>query len=94
MDKLLRAQVMSEVRNALQTVMEGYNEQYLSETELLKQFQMFSAGWLKRYGYLLPRSRAIVTGQNGTEHSRWAYPKNKIARMVAEGDIEKLQARV
>lgn len=94
MDKLLRAQVVNEVKTTMAQAMETYMEQYLSAKELTNQFQMFTSEWLRRYGYLLPRAQAVVTDANGQEHKTgWAYPKNKIARMIADGSIERLQSR-
>lgn len=94
MDKKLRAQIVGEVRGALKTIVEGYGEQYLTESELSKQYQMLTPGWLKRNGSLLPRVQAVVTDENGKQHKTgWAYPKNKIAKMVEDGSIERLKAK-
>lgn len=93
MDKRARAEVVNVVRDAMRVIMEQYDEQWLSSKELTAQYQMFSADWLKRYGELLPRTQAIVTDANGVEHKTgWTYPKNKIARMIADGSIERLTA--
>lgn len=91
MDKLLRAQVVREVRTALQDMMEQYGEQYLTAKELTAQYQMFTPEWLKRYGDTLPRVQACVTDKDGTLHrTGWGYPRNRIARMIADGSIEQL----
>ena len=65
------------------------DEVWLCEDELIKQFQMFSKGWLKAYGDRLPRQRAEVT-DDGVKVSRWAYPQHRIARMIQEGTIKEL----
>jgi len=68
------------------------DEVWLCEDELIKQFQMFSEGWMKAYGKLLPRTRGEVTDENGVVHvTRWTYPRNKIQRMIAEGSIKQLR---
>lgn len=90
MDRVLRAQVINEVRAAMTAIMEEYDERYVTAEELVKQFQMFTPGWMERYAYMLPRVRAIAT-EDGQEHrTRFAYPRNKIARMIADGSIEEL----
>ena len=67
-------------------------EVWLSKDEFLKQFGMFTDGWLKEYGDTLPRTQAIVTGEIGDTHAtRWAYPRNKIQRMIADGSIKQLR---
>lgn len=86
LDKLTRMAIASAVKES----MEVYSERWLTADELCKQFGMFSRDWLKRYGHLLPRTRAEVS-DGGTVHaSGWSYPQHKIARMVADGEIKRL----
>lgn len=92
MDRLLRAQVTKEVRAVMEKMLEGYGETYLTAKELTAQFQMLSPEWLKRYGHLLPRVQAVVTDADGKEHrTGWGYARNKIARMIEDGSIERLR---
>jgi hypothetical protein len=50
---------------------------------------------LKHYGHTLKPSRAIVIDENGVEHrTGFAYPRNRIQRMIANGEIMKLKCRV
>jgi hypothetical protein len=89
MDRVLRAEIVAEVRRSMTEILEVANEKWLTGEELCKQFQMFSPGWLKAYGERLPRQRAEV--QDGeTKASRWAYPMHKIARMINDGTIKDL----
>lgn len=81
MDRILRQEIVNEVRRATMEAMEVYNEVYLTGTELCEQFQMFTTDWLKRNGERLPR--AVIPGSN-----RRGYPRNKIARMIADGSIK------
>lgn len=91
MDRVLRAQVVNEVRAAMAAIMEEYDERWVTAEELVKQFQMFTPGWMERYGYMLPRVRAVAM-EGTTEHkTRFAYPRNRIARMIADGSIEELK---
>lgn len=88
-------EVKAVVRRAVEEEREMYDEVWLTEKELLAQFGMFSHDWLKRYGHCLQPAQAIVVDEQGVEHkSGKAYPKNKIQRMIANGEIMKLKCRV
>ena len=92
MDKLLRVQIIEEVKRSMAEVSEMYNEQWLTGDKLCERFQLFNRGWLKTYGHLLPRTQAIVRTADNREHrSSWVYPAHKIARMIADGKIKQLQ---
>lgn len=83
------------VRRAIEEKSEMYEEVWLTEKQLLAQFGMFTHDWLKHYGHTLKPSRAIVIDENGVEHrSGLAYPRNRIQRMIANGEIMKLKCRV
>lgn len=87
--------VKAVVRRAVEEEREMYNEVWLTEKELIAQFGMFTHDWLKRYGHCLQPARAIVVDEQGVERkSGWAYPKHKIQRMIASGEIMKLRCRV
>lgn len=84
------------VRRAIEEEREMYDEVWLTEKQLLEQFGMFTHDWLKKYGHCLQPARAIVADEQGVEHPTqgWAYPKNRIQRMIASGEIMKLRCRV
>jgi len=83
------------VRRAIEEEREMYDEVWLTEKELIVQFGMFTHDWLKKYGQCLQPARAIVVDEQGVERrSGWAYPKHKIQRMIASGEIMKLRCRV
>ena len=83
------------VRRAVEEEREMYDEVWLTEKQLLEQFGMFTHDWLKKYGHCLQPVRAIVVDEQGVERrSGWAYPKHKIQRMIASGEIMKLRCRV
>jgi hypothetical protein len=90
MDKLLRIEIINEVKHSMQESLEVANERWIYGDELSKQFQMFSPAWLKAYGHLLPRTRSEVSDKGRVTCTRWAYPQHRIARMIAEGEIKKL----
>ena len=84
------------VRRAMEEEREMYDEVWLTEKQLLEQFGMFTHDWLKKYGQCLQPARAIVVDEKGIEHPTqgWAYPKHRIQRMIASGEITKLRCRV
>lgn len=87
MDKLLRTEIVSEVKRSMAEALEVANERWLTADELCEQFGLFTPGWIKTYGDRLPRQRAVV---DKTTKTRWAYPQHKIARMIADGSIRDL----
>ena len=89
MDRLLRNEIVEEVRRSMTEILEVANERWLTGDELCEQFGMFSKGWLKAYGDRLPRQRAEVMDE-GVKTSRWAYPQHRIARMIQDGSIKEL----
>lgn len=84
------------VRRAIEEEREMYDEVWLTEKQLLEQFGMFTHDWIKKYGHCLQPARAIVVDAQGVEHptQSWAYPKHRIQRMIASGEITKLRCRV
>jgi hypothetical protein len=88
-------EVKAVVRRAIEEEREMYDEVWLTEKQLLEQFGMFTHDWIKKYGQCLQPARAIVVDAQGVERkSGWAYPKHKIQRMIASGEIMKLRCRV
>ena len=89
-------EVKAVVRRAVEEEREMYDEVWLTEKQLLEQFGMFTHDWLKKYGQCLQPARAIVVDEKGIEHPTqgWAYPKHRIQRMIASGEIMKLRCRV
>lgn len=66
------------------------NEVWLTKERFLEQFGMFTEDWLRRYGYMLPRTRATVTDeQTGAfRSSQWAYGRNAVQQMIAENRLD------
>ena len=91
MDKLLRAEIVNTVTQTIREMMEIYGEKWLTADQLIDNFGCFTKGWLKAYGYTLPRTQAIVTDENGEQHrTSWVYPLHKINRMVTDGRIKNI----
>ena len=82
------------VRRTMEEQMEMYSEVWLTADDLCKTFGTFTRSWLDRYGHSLPRTMPKVTDERGFGHgNKWLYPRNKIQRMFANGEIESLQCR-
>lgn len=88
-------EIKSVVRRAMEEQMEMYSEVWLTGDELVKVFGTFTKSWLKRYGHSFrDRRQVTVTDEKGEKHvSGWLYPRNKIQRMFATGEIEDLRCR-
>ena len=87
-------ELKSVVRRTMEEQMEMYSEVWLTGDELVKYFGTFKKSWLDRYGHSLPRKRPRVTDEKGELHGNaWLYPRNKIQRMFASGEIEQLVCR-
>ena len=87
-------EVKSVVRRTMEEKMEMYSEVWLKADELVRYFGTFRKSWLDRYGQSLPRKKPIVTDEQGEKHGNtWLYPRNKIQRMFASGEIEQLKCR-
>ena len=92
MDKMLRSEIMGEVRRAMVESLELYNEKWVTGQELCQQMGCFTKSWLKSYGYTLPREQVVVTEQDsGAAHSTgWCYPLHKIQRMLSTGELKNI----
>ena len=88
MDKILRAEIVAEVKRSMAEVNEMYQEEWLTKEQLCEQFPMFTASWIKNFGEKsgIPRERATVVSDDGCSMStRYQYPKHKINRLINEG---------
>ena len=80
------------ISEAAESVAEFYEERWITEKELKAQFCCFSPSWLRNYGHLLPRTRAIVTDEDGVQHmTGWIYPRNQIQHLIQGNGIKNLQ---
>ena len=88
MDKLLRAEIINEVRRAEREAHECYEERWVTDKTLSQYIETMT---LRSHGHLLGRTRQIVTSTDGTEtKSPWVYPLNKILRMAHDGELKGL----
>ena len=98
-DKETRIAIAQAVKQTVEEIMSAYTEVWLSEEELLKQFQMLNKDWMKKYGCTLPRTQFEVTvftkdkdGKILKEEraTHWAYARNKIQEMIQQGTHQTL----
>ena len=94
MNKEDMLELKSVIRRTMEEEMEMYSEVWLNGEELCKHFSFMTPSWLKRYRQSLPHIEPKVTDEKGDTHSMaWQYPRNKIQRMFASGEIENLKCR-
>ena len=91
LDKQTRDAIAVSVKKAVMEANEVYDEVWLTGKQLGEQVGFFTKEWLKRYGTSLPREALKVKDENGVVHrTGWCYPKKKILRMIAEGEMRNL----
>ena len=91
-DRLTREAIAATVMKATREANEVYDEVWLTGKQLSEQVGFFSKEWLKRYGMTLPREAVKVKDRNGVIHrTGWCYPKKKILRMIADGEMRGLE---
>lgn len=88
MDKILRAEIVAEVKRSMVELNEVYQEEWLTKEQLCEHFPMFTQSWIKTFGEksAMPRERISVQSEDGSGvRSRYMYPKHKINRLIKEG---------
>ena len=88
--------IYSTIRNAVKEILaealEIYSEEWLTPDELCEQVHLFNKEWMRRYWKSLPCTQLRVRDENGVWHeSGRRYPKKKILRMIANGEIQNLK---
>ena len=88
-------ELKSVVRRTMEEQMEMYSELWLTADQCASTFPSLTKSWLKRYGHAIQGRRQVkVEDERGEQHiSGWLYPKHKIQRMFATGEIEQLKCR-
>lgn len=87
---MLRAEIVGEVRRAMQESLEMYREQWVTEKELMKHVQCLNKTWFKTYGHTLPREQVVVTDDK-PHRTGWCYPLHRIQRMLQSGELKTLK---
>lgn len=81
--------ITATVNAAVKTAQTPMDEEWISEAELLKQFQMFSKSGLKDYGKFLPQARFAYRDRHGVlRETHVAYGKHAINTMIANNDLD------
>ena len=92
MDRQLKAEILSTMKQAMAEANETCNEKWLTDEQLCEHIGVFTKRWLKDHGHLLPRTRAEWRDENGVGHNTsWIYPLHRIQRMITDGEIKKLR---
>lgn len=86
------------VRRAVEEQNEMYQEVWLTEKELCKTFGTLKPSWLEKYRSALYAQgcarQPCVKDERGNAHrTGWTYARNKIQRLFATGEIERLQCK-
>ena len=87
MDKLLRAEIVAEVRKAMQEV----NEKWVTGDVLCEHVGTLTPRWLKDHGQMLDRTRVEWDDENGHHTQAWLYPLHRIQEWIATGKIKELK---
>lgn len=84
------------VRRTMEEEMEMYSEVWLTKDEVCQYFGTLKPAWLDRYWPALYAKGCVkqpmVIDEHGDEHhTPRLYARNKIQRLFATGEIERLQ---
>lgn len=89
-DPMLRAEIVATVRQTVWDVLEGADEVYLTPQQLSERISFLPIGWIREYGYLLPRECAIVKVDGKEVKTNDGYPLHKIMHMIQQGRLKNL----
>ena len=90
MDKILRAEIVNEVRKAMTEM----NERWVTADELRQHVGSLTKRFLQDHGDMFNRTRVEWTDKKGTRHPQaWLYPLYEIKMWIATGKIKELQQK-
>ena len=85
------------VRRTMEEQMEMYSEVWLTADQLCQVFGTLKPAWLDRYWQSLPsgcvRQPQVIDEKGNMHATSRLYARNKIQRLFASGEIERLQCR-
>lgn len=88
MDKILRAEIVSEVKRAMLT----FNEKWVTADVLCEHVGTLTKRFLQDHGHMFNRTRVEWTDKDGHRHPQaWLYPLNEIKEWIASGKIKELK---
>ena len=88
MDKVLRAEIVNEVRKAMLEI----NERWVTADVLCEHVGTLTKRFLQDHGDMFNRTRVEWTDKEGIRHPQaWLYPLNEIKMWIATGKIKELR---
>ena len=88
MDKVLRAEIVAEVRKAMTT----FTEKWVTAETLCEHIETLTPRFLKNHGHIFNRTRIEWTDRQGDRHVQgWLYPLHEIQKMIEDGRIKELK---
>jgi hypothetical protein len=88
MDRQLRAEILSTVRQAMMT----YNEKWVTAEVLCEHVGSLTTRWLRDHGQMFNRTRIEWIDKDGIEHTQaWLYPLHEIQQWIMDGKIKELK---
>lgn len=88
MDKLLRAEIVAEVRRAMVEL----NERWVTADVLCEHVGTLTKRFLQDHGDMFNRTRVEWVDKYGTRHPQaWLYPLYEIKAMILNGKIKELK---
>ena len=88
MDKILRAEIVAEVRKAMLT----FQEKWVTADVLCEHVGTLTKRFLQDHGQMFNRTR-VEWDENGRHVAsrEWLYPLNEIKQWIADGRIKELK---
>ncbi len=86
MDKVLRAEIVATVRQAMTT----YNEKWVTDEVLCEHVGTLTKRWLRDHGQMFNRTRVEWDDDEGHHVQAWLYPLNEIKEWILNGKIKEL----
>jgi len=88
MDKVLRAEIVSEVKRAMLT----FNEKWVTAEVLCTHVGTLTPRFLQDHGHMFNRTRVEYKDKKGHQHAQaWLYPLHEILEWIASGKIKELK---
>lgn len=88
LERMIIHTVNNAVWKAMEQIMLNFHEEWVTEEELCRQFQMFNKNTMKHYSMFLPQKEARYRDSNGEHSTRTTYGKYAIQMMVMNDDLD------
>lgn len=88
LERMIVHTVNNAVWKAMEQIMLNFQEEWVTEEELCRQFQMFNKTTMKHYSMFLPQKEARYRDSNGVHTTRTTYGKYAIQLMVMNDDLD------